>query len=84
MGRKGGWGGKDSEYGAEGRNQAQGDIIGTIGITNLSGDRVAATNAGLWREERGREGGGGKRGGGGRDEQKAGATEDAARSQYGT
>jgi hypothetical protein len=76
--------------GGQSRSQAQGEI-GTIGITRLRvSDRdtrfkLAATNAGLRREGRGREGEGGKRGGGGRDEQRAGATKDAAaRTQYGT
>ena len=72
--------------GGQSRSQAQGEI-GTIGITRLrvSDTRLEALNAGLRREGRGREGEGGKRrGGGGRGEQRAGATKDAARTQYGT
>jgi hypothetical protein len=54
------------------------------GIINLSGSRVAATDAELWRDGRGREGGGGKQGGRGGSEQRAGTTQDAAQTQYGT
>jgi hypothetical protein len=46
------------EYG-QSRAQTQGEI-GTIGIIKPSGSRMAATDAELWRDGRGREGGGGK------------------------
>ncbi len=55
---RGKWGGVQS------RIQAQGEI-GTIGIINLSGIRLAATIAELWRGGRGGVGESGAQGGGG-------------------